>query len=55
MSLGNPDLDKLNTLLNKIDQEHKTLIDPMIDNCVDSMYMATITHNKCEFDTHREE
>ena len=35
MSLRNPDVDKLNTVFDKIDQEHKTLIDCMIDNCVD--------------------
>ena len=39
----------------KIDQEHKTLIGSMIDNCVDSMHIATVTHNKFEFDTHKEE
>ena len=55
MSLRNPEVDKLNTVFDKIDQEHKTLIDSMIDNCVDSMLIATVTHNKFEFDTRREE
>ena len=55
MSLRNPDLDKLNTVFDKIDQEHKTLIDSMIDNCVDSTLIAAVTHNKFEFDTRREE
>ena len=47
MSLRNPDLDKINTVFDKIDQEHKTLIDSMIDICVDS----ADTHNKFQFDT----
>ena len=51
----NPDVDKLNTVFDKIDQEHKTLIDSMIDNCVDSTFIAAVTHNKFEFDTRREE
>ena len=55
MSLRNPDLDKLNTVFDKIDQEHKTLIDSTIDNCVDSTLIAAVTHNKFEFDTRREE
>ena len=55
MLLRNTDLDKLNTVFNKIDQEHKTLIDSMIDNYVDSMLIAAVTHNKFEFDTRREE
>ena len=55
MSLRNPDLDKLNIVFNKIDQEHKTLIDSMIDNYVDSMHIAAVTHNKFKFDTRREE
>ena len=55
MSLRNPDVDKLNTVFDKIDQEHQTLIDSMIDNCVDSTLIATVTHNKFEFDTRREE
>ena len=55
MLLGNPDLDKLNTVFCKIDQEHKTVIDSMIDNCVDSRHIAAVTHNKFEFDTRREE
>ena len=55
MSLRNPDLDKLNTVFDKIDQEHKTLIDSMIDNCVDSTLIAAVTRNKFEFDTRREE
>ena len=55
MSLRNPDVDKLNTVFYKIDQEHKTLIDSMIDNCVDSTLIATVTHNKFEFDTRRKE
>ena len=55
MSLRNSDLDKLNTVFDKIDQVHKTLIDSMIDNCVDSTLIAAVIHNKFEFDTHREE
>ena len=55
MSLQNPDVDKLNTVFDKIDQEHKTLIDSMIDNCVDFTLIAAVTHNKFEFDTCREE
>ena len=55
MSLRNPDVDKLNTVFDEIDQEHKTLIDYMIDNCVDSTLIAAVTHNKFEFDTRREE
>ena len=55
MSLQNPDLDKLNTVLDKIDREHKTLINSMIDDCVDSTLIAAVTHNKFEFDTRREE
>ena len=58
MSLRNSDLDKLNTVFDKIDQEYieyKTLIDSMIDNCVDSTLIAAITHNKFEFNTRREE
>ena len=51
----NPDVDKLNTVFYKIDQEHKTLIDSMIDNCVDSTLIAAVTHNKFEFDTRRKE
>ena len=31
MLLRNPDLRKLNTVFDEIDQEHKTLIDSMID------------------------
>ena len=54
MSLRNPDVDKLNTVFDKIDKEHKTLIDSMIDNCVDSTCIAAVTHNKFEFDTRRE-
>ena len=54
MSLQNPDLDKLNTVFDKIDQEHKTLIDSMIDNCVDSTLIAAVNHNKFDFDTRRE-
>ena len=54
MSLRNPDLDKINIVFNKIDQEHKTLIDSMIDNCVDSAYIAAVTHSKFKFDTCRE-
>ena len=30
MSLRNPDVDKLNTVFDKIDQEHKTLIDSTV-------------------------
>ena len=52
MSLRNPDVDKLNTVFDKIDQEHRTLIDSMIDNCVDSTLIVAVTHNKFEFDTH---
>ena len=55
MSLRNPDIDKLTTVFDKIDQEHKTLIDSMIDNCVDSTLIAAVTHNKFEFDTRSEE
>ena len=55
MSLRNPDLDKLNTVFDKIDQEHKTLIDSMIDKGVDSTLIVAVTHNKFEFDTRREE
>ena len=55
MSLRNPDLDKLNTVFDKIDQEHKALIDSMIDNCVDFTLIAAVTHNKFEFDTRRKE
>ena len=55
MSLRNSDLDKLNTVFDKIDQVHKTLIDSMIDNCVNSTLIAAVTHNKFEFDTRREE
>ena len=55
MSLRNPDLDKLNTVFNKIDQEYNTLIDFTIDNCVDPTLIAAVTHNKFEFDTRREE
>ena len=55
MSLRNADVDKLNTVFDKINQEHKTLIDFMIDNCVDSTLIAAVTHNKFEFDTRREE
>ena len=54
MSLQNPDLNKLNTVFDKIDQEHKTLIDSMIDNCVDSTLIAAVNHNKFDFDTRRE-
>ena len=53
MSLRNPDLDKLNTVFDKIDQEHKTLIDSMIHNCVDSTLIAAFTHNKFQFDSCR--
>ena len=55
MSLRNTDLDKLNIVFDKIDQEHKTLIDSTIDNCVDSTLIAAVTHNKFKFDTHRKE
>ena len=55
ISLRNPDLDKLNTVFDKIDLEHKTLIDSMIDNCDDSTHIAAVTHNKFKFDTRREE
>ena len=55
MSLRNPDLDKINTVFDKIDQKHKTLIDSMIDNCVDYAHIAAVTHNKFKFDTRREE
>ena len=55
MSLRNFDLDKLNTVFDKIYQEHKILIDSMIDNCIDSTHIAAVTHNKFEFDTSRKE
>ena len=42
MSLRNTDLDKLKTVFDKIDQEHKTLIDSMIDNCVDSTLLPLL-------------
>ena len=55
MSLRNPDLEKINTVFDKIDQKHKTLIDSMTDNCVDYAHIAAVTHNKFEFDTRSEE
>ena len=64
ISLRNPDLDKLNTIFDTIDQEYKillkinidTLMDSIIkDDCVDTAHIAAVTHNKFEFDTRGED